>query len=84
MPKRLTDHPAEDHVPCYSADGLWISFASARSGERQLYHMPAKGGEAVQITRKGTFVPAASSGGQWIYYTWIMHTISVSSGCPLG
>src|SRR5215468_6667513 len=31
--------------------------------------MRASGGEAVQITRQGGFVPAASPDGQWIYYS---------------
>ncbi len=68
-PKRLTDHPAEDHVPCYSADGRWIYFASTRSGERQLYRMPADAGDVVQITRKGAYASMASSDGKWIYYS---------------
>ncbi|HEX7423173.1 MAG TPA: DUF5050 domain-containing protein, partial [Terriglobales bacterium] len=68
-PKRLTDHPAEDHVPCYSADGRWIYFASTRSGQRQLYRMPANAGDVVQITRKGAYASMASSDGQWIYYS---------------
>lgn len=68
-PKRLTDHGADDILPCYSADGRWIYFASTRSGQRQLYRMPANGGDAVQITHKGAFAPMASRDGQWIYYS---------------
>jgi Tol biopolymer transport system component len=68
-PKRLTDNPAEDHVPCYSGDGRWIYFASTRSGDRQLYRMPAGGGEAVQVTRKGAYVSVPSRDGKWIYYS---------------
>jgi hypothetical protein len=68
-PKRLTDNPAEDHVPCYSADGHWIYFASTRSGERQLYRMPANGGDVVQITSKGAYMSMASPDGKWIYYS---------------
>ena len=67
--KRLTDHPAEDHLPVYSADGRFIYFASTRGGERQLYRMPASGGAAEQITRKGAYVPSVSRDGKWIYYS---------------
>jgi hypothetical protein len=67
--KRLTDNPAEDSVPCYSADGHWIYFNSTRSGQRQIYRMPAAGGEAVQMTRNGAVVPLASPDGIWVYYT---------------
>jgi Tol biopolymer transport system component len=68
IPKRLTDHPAEDHVPCYSADGRWIYFASLRAGQEQLFRIPATGGAAVQITRHGGYAPIASPDGKWIYY----------------
>src|ERR1051326_5324238 len=68
-PKQLTNHPAEDHLPCYSTDGQWIYFASLRSGERQLYRMAANGGETVQITRQGGVAPFASPDRQWVYYS---------------
>jgi Tol biopolymer transport system component/tRNA A-37 threonylcarbamoyl transferase component Bud32 len=67
-PKRLTDNPAEDHIPTYSADGRWIYFSSMRSGKRQIYRMPANGGEATQITRNGAYLSMASPDGKWIYY----------------
>jgi Tol biopolymer transport system component len=66
-PKRLTDHPAEDHVPCFSNDGRWIYFSSTRSGTRQIYRMPAEGGTPVQITRGGAFAAVATD-GNWLYY----------------
>jgi Tol biopolymer transport system component/tRNA A-37 threonylcarbamoyl transferase component Bud32 len=68
-PKQLTNNPAEDLLPCYSADGRWIYFASARSGQRQLYRMTASGGETTQITRKGGVACMASLDGKWIYYS---------------
>jgi Tol biopolymer transport system component len=68
-PKRLTQHPAQDHVPCFSVDGRWIYFASTRSGKRQIYRIPAGGGDPVQITRNTGFAPIASPDGKWIYYS---------------
>ena len=67
-PMRLTDSPAEDHVPCFSNDGRWIYFSSTRSGQRQIYRMPAEGGPAVQITRGGAFAAVAAD-GKLLYYT---------------
>jgi Tol biopolymer transport system component len=67
--RRLTDHPAEDHVPCYSADGRWIYFASTRAAGHQLFRMPSDGGEAVQITHKGGTRPIASPDGKWVYFS---------------
>jgi len=67
--KRLTDNPAEDHLPCYSVDGRWIYFASTRSGERQLYRIPAAGGDASQVTHHGAMACIASPDGRWIYYS---------------
>ena len=68
-PQRLTDNPAEDHLPCYSIDGRWIYFASTRSGPGQIYRMPAEGGEATQITHKDGYMPVTSPDGKWIYYS---------------
>jgi Tol biopolymer transport system component len=53
----------------WSRDGRWIYFASDRSGEYQVWKVPAGGGEAVRVTRKGGFAAFESSDGQWVYYT---------------
>ena len=52
-PRRLTDDPAEDDNPRWSRDGRWIYFHSNRSGEDQIWKIPAEGGEAVQVTKQG-------------------------------
>jgi Tol biopolymer transport system component len=67
-PKQLTNNPSEDHVPCYSADGRWIFFASLRTGTRQLYRMPSGGGPEVQLTHKGAYSPIGSPDNRWLYY----------------
>jgi Tol biopolymer transport system component len=68
-PKRLTTNPAADAPARWSRDGKWIYFASDRSGENQIWKIPAGGGEAVRVTRKGGFEAFESPDGQWVYYT---------------
>lgn len=47
---QITNHPAEDVMPSISPDGNRIAFASDRSGNWDIFVMPAAGGKAVQIT----------------------------------
>ncbi len=47
---RLTSDPADDGEPHYSPDGKRIAFISNRTGSRQIYVMPADGGQAEQVT----------------------------------
>ena len=68
-PTRLTSDQADDFSPRWSRDGRWIYFASNRSGEYQVWKVPAAGGEAVRVTRKGGFVALESPDSQWVYYT---------------
>jgi Tol biopolymer transport system component len=68
-PRRVTSHPANDHVPSFSRDGNGIYFSSNRSGEVQIWRSPASGGDAVQVTRNGGFVAFESPDGAHIYYT---------------
>jgi WD40 repeat protein len=39
--RRLTHHPAGDAVGSWSQDGQWIYFASNRTGEHQVWKVPA-------------------------------------------
>ncbi len=47
---RLTADPAEDVMPAISPDGRWIAFSSNRSGNWDVWLMPAEGGPATQLT----------------------------------
>jgi dipeptidyl aminopeptidase/acylaminoacyl peptidase len=49
-PRRLTQNPANDTHPRWSADGANIYFLSSRDGTMQVWRLPMAGGEAVQIT----------------------------------
>jgi Tol biopolymer transport system component len=69
VPRRLTTHPAEDKWPYWARNGKWIYFTSTRSGQDEIWKMPASGGEAVQITRNFGDVPQESPDGKYIYYT---------------
>lgn len=47
---QLTNDPADDAMPAVSPDGQKIAFASNRTGNWDIFVMPASGGRAVQIT----------------------------------
>jgi len=67
-PKRMTTNPANDGNPSWSHDGQWIYFDSARTGEAQIWKIPANGGEAIQLTRDGGLAPLESPNGKFLYY----------------
>ncbi|CAH0999443.1 Tricorn protease [Neolewinella maritima] len=48
--QQLTDHAAEDRHPVPSKDGQTVYFLSERSGDFNVFSMPAAGGEATQLT----------------------------------
>jgi len=68
VPHRLTNESADDITPSVSHDGKWIYFASRRTGRLEVWRMPAEGGEAVQVTRKGGWIPMESPNGKVVYY----------------
>jgi dipeptidyl aminopeptidase/acylaminoacyl peptidase len=76
-PRRLTSHPANDHVPSFSRDGKWIYFSSNRSGDFQIWKVPSSGGDAVQVTHNGGFVAFESTDGLHVYYTQTANTPSI-------
>ena len=68
-PRRLTEHPAADKWPSWSRDGQSLYFCSTRSSDSGgIWKMPARGGQAVEITRHGGDVPQESPDGRFVYY----------------
>ena len=49
--RALTNHRGTDHQPAWSPDGKQIAFVSDRTGEGDLYMVPATGGEPVRLTQ---------------------------------
>ena len=47
---QITNDPANDLMPRFSPDGSRIAFASDRSGNWDIYVMPATGGKPIQVT----------------------------------
>jgi Tol biopolymer transport system component len=55
-------------APSWSRDGRWIYFGSTSSGAWQVWKVPAQGGHAVQVTRKGGVGGLESPDGKTFYY----------------
>jgi len=67
-PVRVTTHAADDYVPSWSRDGLWIYFGSTRSGRNEIWKVAPGGGEPVQVTRRGGLYGKESVDGRDLYY----------------
>ena len=71
-PQQITQS-AGGEVPSWSRDGRRIYFASDRSGQFQVWRVPASGEDASnaqQVTHQGGFGPALESAdGKSLYYT---------------
>jgi len=48
--RRLTSHEGLELFPKFSPDGKWIAFSGEYSGSRQVYIIPAEGGDPRQLT----------------------------------
>ena len=66
---RLTTDPADDIVPSWSHDGHWIYFESTRTGRAEIWRLPARGGQPIQITRGGATYAKESVDGRYLYYS---------------
>lgn len=64
----LTQDPYHDVCPSWSRDGKWIYFGSHRSDAWQVWKMPAEGGTAIQVTRRGGHSGLESLDGKYLYY----------------
>jgi serine/threonine protein kinase len=76
-PRRVTSHPAFEHVPSFSRDGKWIYFSSTRTGQYQIWKSPVSGGDSLPVTHGGGWVSFESADGAYLYYT-----PSAAAGAP--
>ena len=67
---QLTNNPAEDYAPAFSADGKKIAFTSSRDGSQEIYTMDANGSNPTRLTINGAddFNPAFSHDGTKIAF----------------
>ncbi|HVN77646.1 MAG TPA: protein kinase, partial [Terriglobia bacterium] len=59
---------SEGSDPNWSWDGQWIYFSSRRSGQAQIWKMPVRGGNTLQVTHKGGVSPLESKDGKTLFY----------------
>ena len=56
-PRRITEPTGDQTAPTWSRDGKWIYFSEAHEGravDRDIWRVPAAGGQAEQLTRTGS------------------------------
>lgn len=68
-PQMLTQDTFHSVCPSWSHDGKWIYFGSPRTGDWQVWKMPAAGGPPVQITHHGGHAALESLDGRYLYYS---------------
>ena len=56
---RLTSETGFELMPRFSPDGKWIAFSGKYGGNRDVYVIPADGGEAKRLTYHSDVVPDA-------------------------
>jgi len=67
-PQRLRGSQNKHGTPTWSRDGKWIYFFSDRTGNDQVWKVPANGGEAVPVTKQGGAYAVESPDGRFVYY----------------
>lgn len=60
---RLTSHAGQELYPKFSPDGQWVAFSAQYNGTRQVYVIPAGGGEPRQLTWYNDVGPMPPRGG---------------------
>jgi Tol biopolymer transport system component len=68
-PRQLISDPTDTQQPIWSPDGKWIYYCSIRSGQREIWRIPANGSTPQQVTRHGGFDVVFSPDQRWIYYS---------------
>ena len=69
-PVPMTQGKFVDRFPAWSRDGKWIYFLSNRSGEFQIWKIPALEGEAEQVTFNGAWSRGVETvDRKWLYYS---------------
>lgn len=76
--RRLTDSPALDDGPDYTADGTTIYFNSARTSSMRIWRMRPDGSEQQQVTfddEYGDWFPHPSPDGRWLVFLSYDHAV---------
>jgi hypothetical protein len=89
-PRRLTDNPADDMFPTWSADGRYIAFVSDRDGNREIYVMKVDGSEQINLTHDPAedSTPAWSPDGKTVAFAsyrdadWEIYTMGADGSNP--
>ncbi|MDH3285384.1 MAG: hypothetical protein OEQ13_11630, partial [Acidobacteriota bacterium] len=66
--RRLVDDPADDRTPSWSVDGASIYLSSNRTGQWEVFEVPAAGGEPRQLSEGGGYVPQPAPDGTSLYF----------------
>lgn len=66
---RLTNDPAPNFLPSWSADGSSFYFCSDKTGRPEIWKQSLGGGAAVQVTENGGWESFESADGRLLYYT---------------
>ncbi len=89
-PKRLTDNPADDSAPAWSADGKQIVFVSDRDGNKEIYVIKADGTQPINLTHNAyeDETPACSPDGSTIAFSsyrdgnWEIYVMGMDGSDP--
>lgn len=76
---RLTSEQGEDLMPRFSPDGQWLAFTGSYQGNRDVYLMPAAGGEVKRLTYHSDIVASAPErwGPDNMVVTWTPDSKSI-------